>query len=133
MAEEDRFVLGLAFKAGYYPELRMGADGRRDIAEAEVIEKAAWQYLREMGGRQVGIEHMDGTLGHAEVVESYVYRNEEPWLIKTISGQDVLIEKGDWLIGYILDEPAWNLRKAGKLNGLSPQGRVARRPVQRSA
>jgi len=130
MADEDRFVLGIAFKAGRYPELRKGADGKKDIATAEVIEKAAWQYLRE--GRESGIEHIDGTLGHAEVVESYIYRGPD-WLLKTVTGQDVLVQNGDWLVGMILDDAAWALRKAGKLNGLSPQGRVARRPVTRSS
>lgn len=126
---EDRFVLGVAFKAGYYPALKRGADGRRDIASEDTIEKAAWQYLREMGGRQVGIEHADGTLGHAEVVESYIWRGD-PWLIKTVTGQDALVEPGDWLVGLILDDTAWELRKQGLLNGLSPQGRVARRSVK---
>lgn len=131
--DEDRFVLGIAFKAGRYPQLRKGADGRKDIVSAEVIEKAAWGYLSEMGGQQVGIEHMDGTVGHAKVVESYIYRNDEPWLIKSVTGQDVVVNKGDWLVGMQLDEATWKLRKAGRLNGLSPQGRVARRPVARSA
>lgn len=129
---EDRFVLGVAFKAGYYDGLRKGADGRRDVVAEDVIEKAAWQHLREEGGRLSGIQHLDGTLGHAELVESYIYRGPD-WLLKTVDGRDVVIEAGDWLVGYILDEPAWALAKAGKLNGFSAQGRVARRPVRRSA
>lgn len=129
---EDRFVLGVAFKAGYYDGLRKGADGRTDVVPADVIEKAAWQHMREQGGRLSGIQHMDGTLGHAELVESTIWRGPD-WLIKTVNGQEVVIEAGDWIVGYILDEPTWALAKAGKLNGLSPQGRVARRPIKRSA
>jgi hypothetical protein len=129
---EDRFLLGVGFKVGYYDGLKKGADGRRDIASAEVIEKAAWQHLREQGGRLSGIQHMDGTLGHAELVESYIYRGPD-WLLKTVDGQEVVIEAGDWLLGYIVDEATWALAKAGKLNGLSAQGRVARRPITRSA
>ena len=124
MAEEDRFVLGIAFKAGKHKGIRMGADGKKDYADTEVIEKAAWQYLRE--GREIGIEHADGTLGHAEVVESGIYRGPD-WIMKSVTGQNVTVNAGDWLIGMILDEPAWQLRKAGKLNGLSAQGRVRRR------
>jgi hypothetical protein len=129
MADEDRFVLGIAFKAGRQPTTKRGADGKRDYGEAEVIEKAAWQYLRE--GREIGIEHLDGTLGHAEVVESYIHRGPD-WILKSVSGRDVVVSEGDWLIGMLLDEPSWELRKSGKLNGLSPQGRVKRRPAPRS-
>jgi hypothetical protein len=127
--EPDRFVLGIAFKAGRQPETKRGADGKRDFAESDVIEKAAWQFLRE--GRRVGIEHADGTVGHAEVVESYLHRGPD-WICKSVTGQEVTVSEGDWLIGMILDPPSWELRKAGKLNGLSPQGRVKRRPAPRS-
>jgi hypothetical protein len=129
MAEEDRFVLGIAFKAGRQPNTKRGADRKRDFAEAEVIEKAAWQYLRE--GREIGIEHIDGTLGHAEVVESYIHRGPD-WITKSVTGQEVTVSEGDWLIGMILDPPAWELRKSGHLNGFSVQGRVKRRPAPRS-
>jgi hypothetical protein len=124
MAEEARFVLGLAYQAGPDPRIAKGADGGRDFFTAEELEKACWSYLP--GGAEVGLFHADGTLGHMQVTESYIYRGPA-W------GQPdgTVIKAGDWLIGGICDEVAWRLVKSGKVTGFSPQG-MARRIRPRS-
>lgn len=116
---EARFVLGLAYQAGPDPRIQKGADGARDYFSPEELEKAAWAF--GAGPREVGIGHVDGTVGAATVVESYIWRGE-PWQMG-----DVVVKAGDWLIGAILDEPAWALHKAGKITGFSPQGAARRR------
>ena len=118
---EQRYVLGIAYQAGVDERIAKGLDGARDYFTPAELEKAAWSYLGE-GGRQIGLQHMDGTLGQGRVVESYVYRGPD-WPI----GDDVVVKSGDWLVGAILDESAWQLYKAGKITGFSPQGVAKRR------
>lgn len=126
MAEPQRYVLGVAYQAGPDPRIQRGADGGRDYFTADELEKAAWRFLRT--GRQHGLFHgPDGTVGHAETVESYVWRGPD-WDL----GDGVIVKAGDWLIGAILDETAWDLYKRGKVTGWSPQGSATRRTVRRS-
>lgn len=120
---EQRFVLGLAYQAGRDPRIKKGADGGRDFFTREELEKACWSFLP--GGAQVGLFHADGTLGHMKVTESYIYRGPD-W----DQGNGVVIKAGDWLIGGICDEIAWNLVKSGKVTGFSPQGVARRLPAQ---
>lgn len=125
-SEPQRYVLGIAYQAGPDPRIQRGADGGRDFFTAEELEKAAWKFLRD--GRRVGLFHgPDTTVGHAEVVESYIWRGD-PWDL----GDGVVVKSGDWLIGAVLDEAAWALYKAGKVTGWSPQGSATRRRVVRS-
>ncbi len=122
MAEPQRYVLGVAYQAG--PDLRIqrGADGGRDYFTPEELEKAAWSFLR--GGHAHGVFHVDGTEGAAETVESYVYRGPD-WDL----GDGVVVKAGDWLIGAILSERAWDLYKSGRVTGWSPQGTAKRRTI----
>lgn len=120
---EQRYVLGVAYQAGPDPKIQRGADGGRDYFTAEELEKAAWSFLRK--GRAVGLFHADGTEGAAEIVESYVYRGPD-WDL----GDGVVVRKGDWLIGAVLEEPAWDLYKRGAISGWSPQGSAKRRTVR---
>lgn len=122
---EQRYVLGVAYQAGPDPRIQRGADGGRDYFSPEELEKAAWGFLRD--GPSVGLFHADGTEGAATVVESYVYRGPD-WHL----GDDVVVKAGDWLIGAVLDERAWQLYKAGRITGWSPQGQ-ARRITHRSS
>jgi Putative phage serine protease XkdF len=121
----QRYVLAIAYKAGKDPRIKKGADGGRDWFSAESLELAAWSYLAK-GSPQVGIGHIDGTTGAATVVESYVWRGPD-WDL----GDGIVVTKGDWLIGMILDERSWDLAQQGKLTGLSPQGTAKRRTVRR--
>ena len=120
MPEEQRFVLGIAYQAGPDPRITKGADGGRDYFTPEELEKAAWNCVRQ--GPVVGLHHVDGTEGAAEIVESYIYRGPD-WDL----GDGIVVKAGDWLIGAILDPKAWALQQAGKLNGWSPQGTARRR------
>jgi hypothetical protein len=127
MPEEQRFLLGIAYQAGADPRIQKGADGGRDYFTAEELEKACHSYL--LNGPRVGMFHVDGTDqggGAAQVVESYIYRNDEPWDL----GDGLVVRKGDWVLGAVLSPKAWDLYKAGKLNGWSPQGSARRRRVR---
>jgi hypothetical protein len=122
MAEEaQRYVLGVAYQAGPDPRIKRGADGGRDYFSAEELEKAAWGFLQK--GAQVGLFHgPESSIGAATVVESYIWRAED-WDL----GDGVIVRKGDWLIGAVLDERAWALYKSGRVTGWSPQGAARRR------
>jgi hypothetical protein len=122
---EKKFVLGLAYQAGRDPRIAMGADGGRDFFTPDELEKACWSFLP--GGAQVGLFHADNTLGHMTVTESYIYRGPD-W----DQGNGVVIKAGDWLIGGICDDVAWNLVKSGKVTGFSPQGVARRLPANRA-
>lgn len=124
--QPQRYVLGVAYQAGPDPRIQRGADGGRDFFTPEELEKAAWSFLRN--GPQVGLFHgPESTVGHAEVVESYIWRGD-PWDL----GDGVVVKAGDWLIGAILDDVAWDLYKSGRVTGWSPQG-SARRITNRSS
>lgn len=126
---EQRYVLGIAYQAGPDPRIQKGADGHRDYFPAEELEKAAWSFI---GKSIVGIYHADGTEGHAVVKESYIYRGPD-WHITDILGNELVVKSGDWLVGAVLDEVAWNLYKAGHITGWSPQGAAKRRtPLTKS-
>lgn len=120
MSDDQRYVLGLGYQAGPDPRIQRGADGGRDYFTNAELEKAAWLFAQS--ARQVGINHEDGTVGAAEVVESYIYRGPD-WDV----GEDVIVKAGDWLVGAVLDEPSWELYKSGKITGFSPQGTAIRR------
>jgi hypothetical protein len=122
-AEEKRFLLGLAYQAGPDPRIRKGQDGGRDTFTPDELEKACWSFLP--GGGQIGIAHLDGTLGHLTVTENYIYRGPD-W--EQPSG--LVIKSGmAWLIGGICDEYAWGLAKSRRVNGFSPQGSARRRRI----
>lgn len=118
---ERQYVLGVAYQAGQSPLIKTGADGFRDFISESELEKAAWSFL-PLGGH-VGLFHEDGTVGHATVVESYIFRGE-PWSVG-----DAVVKAGDWLVGAVLDDVAWGLYKAGHITGWSPQGGARRRMV----
>lgn len=120
MADEQRYVLGLAYQAGPDPVIATGADGSRDYFTPEELEKAAWEFMKS--SRSIGLFHENGTEGHADVVESYIYRGGD-WDL----GDGFIVKAGDWLIGAVLDDTAWDLYKSGKITGFSPQGTAKRR------
>lgn len=122
MSQPERFVLGLAYQSGPDPRIAKGADGGRDYFTPQELEKAARTFLRK-GAMQIGLNHEDGTEGHAEVVESYIYRNSEPWVIDGAT----VAKSGDWVLAAILDEPAWQMVEDGRITGWSPQGSAVRR------
>jgi hypothetical protein len=125
-AEPQRFVLGIAYQSGPDPRIAKGQDGGRDYFDEAELEKACWSYLRS-GCPQIGIGHADGSTGAAVPVESYIYRNPAPWVVS----DDLVVKKGDWVLGAILSEQSWKAQQDGRLSGWSPQGVARRRRVAR--
>jgi hypothetical protein len=123
MAEEQRYVLGIAYQAGRDPRIRKGQDGGRDYFTTEQLEKAAFSFMRN--GPTSGLFHADGTEGAATIVESYIYRGPD-WPVSAPDGSVTVVKSGDWLVGAILSEQAWQLYKAGRITGWSPQGTATR-------
>lgn len=128
MAEEQRYVLGIAYQAGRDPRIRKGMDGGRDYFTEAELEKAAHSFMRN--GADSGLYHEDGTRA-GTVVESYIYRGPD-WPATGPDGAVTVVKSGDWLVGAILDERSWQLYKRGELTGWSPQG-TARRITRRSS
>ena len=121
--DEQRYVLGVAYQPGKDPLITKGIDGGRDYFTEAELEKAAWSFLQT--NPTVGLSHADGTEGAAQVVESYVLRQD--WVTKSSDGEDLVIKAGSWLVGAILDEHSWAMYKAGRITGFSPQGTGTRR------
>ena len=122
MPEEQRFLLGIAYRAGIDPAIAKGLDGGRDYFTADELERAAFSFLKS--GPRVGLFHIDGTDedgGAAQVVESYIWRAPD-WDL----GDGLVVRKGDWVVGAVLSPKAWSLYKSGGITGWSMQG-VARR------
>lgn len=128
MAEEQRYVLGVAYQAGRDQRIRKGLDGGRDYFTAAELEKAAFSYAAN--GLDNGLFHADGTRA-GTTVESYIYRGPD-WAITGSDGSVSVVKSGDWLVGAILNERGWDLYKRGELTGWSPQG-TARRLTRRSS
>jgi hypothetical protein len=122
-AEPQRFVLGIAYQAGPDPRIQRGVDGGRDYFTKAELEKACWSYMRS-GAPQMNAFHVDGTEDCAEPVESFIWRWPD-W----DTGDGIVVKDGDWCLGAILSPRMWALHKAGKVNGLSPEGTARRRRV----
>lgn len=116
--DERRYTLSVGYPA-YSPDVAVARDGHLDFASDEEVEKAAWGYLANGAG--VGMYHEDGTEGAGRIVESYIYRGPD-WPVG-----DQVIKAGDWLIGTIWSERAWDEIKKGELTGTSMQGSASRR------
>lgn len=123
-APEQQFVLGVAYQAGRDPRIAKGLDGARDYFTPAELEKAAWSFM--LNGQQHGMFHLDGTQGAARPVENFINRHPVPWIV----APDLVVRKGDWCQGLLCDDRAWQLVKAGRVNGLSPQGLARRRRVR---
>lgn len=124
MPDEQRFCLGIAWVPGPDPRIAKGQDGGRDFLTEAELEKAAWSYLRN--GPQVNAFHTAGTEGCATVVESSIHRGPD-WDL----GDGIVVTKGTWLVGAILDERMWQAAQDGKVNGWSPEGTARRRAVRK--
>lgn len=125
---EDHFLLGVAYQPGRDPRIAKGLDGGRDYFTPRELEKAAWSFM--LGGHRHGLFHLDGTetQGIAKTVESGIYRNPIPWVIS----DDLIVRKGTWTVGALVDDNVWRLAREGKANGWSPQGLSKRRRPRRS-
>lgn len=122
---EQHFLLGVAYQPGRDPRIAKGMDGGRDYFEPWELERAAWNFM--LHGQQHGLFHLDGTAGVAKTVESGIYRNPLPWIVS----DDLIVRKGTWTVGVLVDDKGWDLHKQGKIGGLSPQGTARRRRPRR--
>ena len=123
--DERRYALGLAYAARIAPG--RGADGFNDWISEENLELACWQWTAK--SREIGLFHKDGELydNHGTVVESYIFRAPDWRVISPITGEEVVIKTGSWMLGVVFDEYGWGLVKAGLVNGWSPEGGAVRR------
>ena len=113
--DEQRYTLGVA-----YPVDEVDSHG--DFTDAAELEKAAWGFIANVVNKSeagVGTDHADGTDGAAQVVESYIYRG--PTWVDEDSGE-VIAKTGDWLVGAVWTEEAWERIKKDELTGWSIQG-----------
>jgi len=120
---EKKFTLHVAYPADK-PDAAVAADGFRDFASKAAVEDAAWTYLTK--SPEVGLWHANGTDGAGRVVESYVYRGPD-WTVKAADDTEHTIKAGDWLLGIQWGDQAWEDIKAGRIGGVSMQGRAERR------
>jgi hypothetical protein len=118
-AEEKRYTLGVAYPVNR-PDVAKAQDGFRDFAGAEVLEEAAWAFIRN--GARIGLDHVRGTDGAGTVVESYIYRGPD-WP----QDNGYVVKSGDWLVGVLWEPPVWAEIKAGRKRGLSLMGPARRR------
>lgn len=106
-AEDRRLVTGIVYEPNKI-------DLQDDYADAETIEQAAHEYMRE--SRAVEIMH-DGQRASVEIVESYI----APVDFNLPDGQ--LIRKGTWVaVMKVGDNAVWARIKSGELKGLSMGG-----------
>jgi len=115
--DERRYTLGVAYAANR-ADASPGMDSYHDWCPADVLEKAAWEYMRS--SRNIGVNHQNGTDGRGEVVESYILRQD--LVTKASNGQPVTIPEGSWMLGVVWEPKTWSMIKAGELTGFSPQG-----------
>lgn len=124
-AGEQRYTLGLSYPANR-PDVARARDGHRDFASPEALEKCAWEYMTRY--REIGLFHKAGSQaeGHAEVVESYIWRAPDWTIVSPMDGSEVVIKAGDWLLGTVWDAEGWDLVRKGLIRGFSPQGGARR-------
>jgi hypothetical protein len=111
---EKRLVTGLVLR----PEV---TDGQGDIMSAEVIAKAAYDWLARFGKKtQLGLQHSSFKKNEDRFVlaESYIAP------INFALGSD-LVTEGTWLMTVkVLDDDIWEAVKAGEITGFSIGGRA---------
>ena len=113
----------------FYPankaDVARAADGHRDFASKEAVERAAHEYLKKH--RQVGAFHADGTEGAGQIVESGIHHGPD-W-----AGETFVVKEGDWVGAIEWSPEAWPMVEQGLLRGVSPQGRATRRKPSAAA
>lgn len=118
-----RYTLTMGYPADLL-DAAVARDGHIDFASPDEVEKAAWGFLAS--SPEVGLYHADGTEGAGHIVESYIYRGPD-WTVQAADGSSQVIKAGDWLIGTVWNDAAWDLIKKGEIGGTSMQGTAARR------
>jgi len=107
--DEQRYTLGVAYPANE-------VDSHGDFTDEVELERAAWAYMAK--GRSAGVDHADGTDWAGVPVESYIWRGPD-W---TDDDGNLIAKSGDWLLGVVWGEDAWDRIKKDELTGYSIQG-----------
>jgi Putative phage serine protease XkdF len=122
-AAKLRYTLGVAYPA-MKEDSAVAQDGHIDFISPEVLEKTAWSWMSRR--RDIGLFHKDGMEGHADPVESYIYRGPDWVIASPVDGEDYVVKAGDWMLGSIWDEYGWELVEKGLVRGWSPEGAARR-------
>jgi len=111
---EQQYTLGVA-----YPVDEVDSHG--DYTDAVELEKAAWDFMAsgQVLKAGAGTDHAEGTDLAGTPVESYIYRGPD-WIAE--DGETVIAKSGDWMLGVVWDDAAWERIKSGELTGYSIQG-----------
>lgn len=117
--DELRQTLCVAYPADR-ADKAVAADGHRDFASRAALEKAAHNFLASGAG--IGAHHADGTDGAGTTLESYIWAGDD----KQFPGSEYTVKEGDWMVKVQWSEAAWADIKAGKIGGVSMQGRARR-------
>jgi hypothetical protein len=123
--DEKRFLLLVGYSPNRLP--KRGADSFLDLAAPEVVEKACWRFM--LNGARGGLNHAPGGENAFKVVESFVYRNPAPWVVKAPNGSTQTIRSGDWLVGIRCSPDTWAAYKRGEFGSISLQGGCLRGPA----
>lgn len=113
---EQRYTLGVVYPA-------KEVDFHGDFMTEAELEKAAWGVMQKGEPPKVGLMHRPGTAGAGTVVESYIYRGPK-WTTKDADGNEQSVNNGDWLMGVVWNDVAWEAVKSGQLKGYSLQGQA---------
>ncbi len=115
-SDTQQYTLGVA-----YPHDEVDAHG--DFTDETELEAAAWNFMRNVirkGATGTGTDHADGTDDAGDVVESYIWRGPD---VEFGDGDDaVVVKTGDWMVGVIWGDEAWQRIERGELTGYSIQG-----------
>lgn len=108
--DEKRLVYGTV----YEPDT---VDSQGDTASAEVIEKAAHNFLFLLKNKNVDTQH-DFVADDGAVVESFILRAADPMFPDT--------KIGSWVVAIkVANDETWALVKSGEIAGLSLAGLAA--------
>lgn len=108
--DELRVVYGIVYAPGDAED----ADAEGDFADADVIRKAMWSFMREGMQKNIDVQHSFAR------EDAYVVEN---WLLRKGDGLFPEEPEGSWAVGIkINSEDIWQKYKKGELTGLSLAG-----------
>jgi hypothetical protein len=108
--DELRVVYGIVYAPGEVDD----ADAEGDFADADVIRKAMWSFMREGLQKNIDVQHSFAR------EDAYVVEN---WLLRKGDGLFPDEPEGSWAVGIkINSEDIWQKYKKGELTGLSLAG-----------
>lgn len=122
--EEDRYTFG-----PLYAPMRKDAHG--EYTDAETLQKAVWEYVRESSeeGRRINLQHDDSgnaTCGEWLEIVAWPYETTIKVRVPGEDERELTMPAGTVYLGVKWDEPAWELVKSRQLTGYSLGGRAVR-------